>query len=129
MFQSFLRAYQRASGQLINYTKSQFVASSYATRSALATKGNVLNVQASSLPIKYMCSYLHRGINCARFYVLLLQHFDAKLSGWKRHLLTLGKRLVLIKSVLVSLSLHLIAAAMLPKTMIHAIQQEMANFI
>lgn len=99
------------------------------TRLTLAAMGTVLNMQASSLSVKYLGSYLYRGVNRAIYCQSLLQHFDAKLSGWKRHLLTPRGRLVLLNSVRASLPLHLMAAARLTKSVINSIQRRMANFI
>lgn len=71
-FQSFLHQYRSASGQLVNYTKSQFVSSSYVPRSNLAAIGNILGMQASSLPIRYLGSFLCRGVNRATYLSVII---------------------------------------------------------
>lgn len=128
-FQSFLQAYQSSSGQLVNYSKSQFVPSSSISTAQLQRMGQILHMPSSDLPIKYLGSYLYRGINRACYCTTLLKHFDAKLTGWAHKLLTPGSRLVLLKTVLMSLPLHLLAAARLPKSFISAINKKLARFI
>lgn len=128
-FQTFLQEYQRASGQLVSYTKSQFVLSSYITNRQQHNIIQVLAMQPSSLPIKYLGSYLYRGVNRASYCASLLQHFDSKLTGWASRLLSPGSRLILLKSVLTSIPLHILAASRLPKSIIQVLNRKISFFL
>lgn len=59
----------------------------------------------------------------------LLQHFDSKLMGWASRLLSPGSHLTLLKSVLTSIPLHLLAASRLPKSVIHALNRKISLFL
>lgn len=74
-FRHFLDSYKQASGQLVNFHKSQVVVGSGVSGSWVSQE---LGMRLSTLPIKYLGSFLYKGINRADYCVSLLAHFDAK---------------------------------------------------
>lgn len=92
-FKQFLKQYQRASGQLVNYHKSQYVVGGGLSshRAVMA-----LNMRHSKLSIKYLGSYLFKCINRSQYCTSLLTHFDARLTGWLQKLLSMAGRVALI---------------------------------
>lgn len=111
-FWLFLDSYQQASGQLVNYHKSQVVARTgvFAHRILLT-----LEMRLSSLPIKYIGSFLYKGVNRADYCVSLLAHFNAKLNSCSSTLLSTTGRVVKIRHILSSMPLHIIASSKLQK--------------
>lgn len=85
-------------------------------------------MRSTCLPFRYLGSYLHKGINRARYCGSLLQHIDDRLQGWHSRLLSPTGCLVLLRSVLSSLPLHILAAGGLPKSVINIIGRKMATF-
>lgn len=125
-FRKFLETYQKASRQLVNYNKSQFVVGQgVSVHNTLAALG----MRSTSLPIKYLGSYLYKGINKARYCSPLINHFDAKLSAWSTKLLSMVGRIILIKYVLNTIPTHLIASSKLPKGVINTLNRKMAAFL
>lgn len=127
-FRTFLTQYERASGQKVNYHKSNFIPSASVTVSQQRSFKAILDMRLSSLPFRYLGSYLHKGINRALYCTSLLQHIDGRLQGWHTRLLSYSGRLVLLKSVIAALPLHVLAAGGLPKSVIHIINRKMASF-
>lgn len=70
------------------------------------------------LQIKYLGSYLYKGINQASYCVSLLCHFDAKFQAWSSKLLSAAGRLIPIHHVLCSIPAHIIASSQLPKSIL-----------
>ncbi|CAH9102605.1 unnamed protein product [Cuscuta europaea] len=82
-----------------------------------------------NLPMKYLGSSLHKGINRKSYCQGILQSFDKKLSIWKQKHLNFGGRLVLIKHVLNTLLLHILAVDTLPKAVSRCMEKRMAHFL
>lgn len=58
----------------------------------------------------------------------LIQKISKKIEGWKSRLLSQGSRLVLLRHVLSSMTLHLLAILNAPKMVIKKIQGMFASF-
>ncbi|CAH9142794.1 unnamed protein product, partial [Cuscuta epithymum] len=65
--------------------------------------------------MKYLGSNLHKGINRKSYCQHILEAFDNKLTTWKQKHLSFGGRLVLVKHVLNTIPLHLLAVDTFPK--------------
>lgn len=127
-FRTFLTQYEMASGQKVNYHKSNFKPSARVTVSQRRCFQDILGMRLSSLPFRYLGSYLHKGINRAVYCTSLLQHIDVRLQGWHTRHLSHAGRLVLLRSVIAALPLHVLAAGGLPKSVIRIINRKMASF-
>lgn len=114
-FMDFLNLYQKASGQQVNLNKIQVVVSSGLSGVRVAT---LLGMRLTDLPIKYLGVPLHCGIFRASHCQLLLADVDNKLNSWSNKLLSAAGRLTLIRSVLTSIPLHLLAVSRLPNSVI-----------
>lgn len=125
-FRNFLDTYQRAYGQQVNLHKSQvFVGDGVPG----ARASQVLGMRLASSPIKYLSSYLYKGINPAAYCDSLLDHFDARLNSWSSKLLSMAGRLTLIQHVLCTMPIHIIASSKLPHSVIAAINRNMTHFL
>lgn len=77
-------------------------------------------MRLTNLPIKYLESFLYKGINRANYCIPLLAHFDAKLNSWSSKLLSTTGRITLIRHVLGSMPLYIIASSRIPKSVMDA---------
>lgn len=127
-FKRFLTEYETASRQKVNFQKSSLIPSARLSTRRVRSLTEILGMRLSALPFRYLGSYLHKGINRSRFCTALLQHFDDRLHGWHSRLLSSVGRLVLLRSVLSALPLHVMAAGGLPKSVIKMIHRKMATF-
>ncbi|CAH9090352.1 unnamed protein product [Cuscuta epithymum] len=59
-FKRFLDSYQNVSGQAVNFSKSTFVSGNIPAR-RISNIENLLGMTKTSLPLKYLGSYLHKG--------------------------------------------------------------------
>lgn len=112
----------------MNFQKSSIIPSARIPTHQRQNFVNILGMRLSSLPFRYLGSYLHKGITRSRYCVSLIQHIDDRLQGWDSKLLSAAGRLVLLGSVIAALPLHVIAPGGLPKSVIKVIHRKMAAF-
>ncbi|CAH9124930.1 unnamed protein product [Cuscuta epithymum] len=127
-FNNFIKDYQTASGQTVNLQKSSFIISKNAASRATLIE-DLLDMKRSDFPMKYLGVYLHKGINRAQYCLNIIKQFDEKLTPWKQKHLSQGGRLILIKHVLSSIPLHILAVDTLPKQVITILEKKMASFL
>lgn len=127
-FHTFLTTYENASGQKVNFHKSSFIPSSSVTSSQCRIFKDILGMRATTLPFRYLGSYLHKGITQPIYCSTLLQHVDDRLHGWHARLLSSAGRLVLLRSVIAALPLHILATGGFPKSVIRMIDRKMSAF-
>nr|GEV09159.1 RNA-directed DNA polymerase, eukaryota, reverse transcriptase zinc-binding domain protein [Tanacetum cinerariifolium] len=84
--------------------------------------------KAGSFPFSYLG--LPIGSNMSRIanWQILIDHFKARLSGWKANLLSIGGRLTLIKSMLGSLGIYSFSIFKAPEMVIKSLESLRANF-
>lgn len=119
-------AYQLASGQLVNLHKSRVVVGEGVPGSQVS---HLLGMRLSTLPIKYLGSLLYKGINRAAYCTSLIGHVDAALISWSSKFLSIAGRIILIRHVLYTMPLHIIASSQLPKSVLDVLNRKMANFL
>ncbi|CAH9139932.1 unnamed protein product [Cuscuta epithymum] len=127
-FNKFLGQYQRVSGQAINFEKSNFGCGK-TSLARIRKMERLLGMTKINLPMKYLGSNLHKGINRKNYCHGILQSFDKKLTTWKQKHLNFGGRMVLIKHVLNTIPLHLLAVDTLPKAICRSLEKRMAHFL
>lgn len=125
---SFLHDYRKASGQIVNLRKSQFVVSERITQARMDKMKSTLGMSQAYLTIKYLGAQIHKGINRLKHRSGLLAYFDRKINHWVARHLSPASKLILIKHVLSSIPLYLLAASKLPKGVIRALNSKMAKF-
>ncbi|CAH9079751.1 unnamed protein product [Cuscuta europaea] len=126
-FKAFLSSYEGASDQEINLDKSSILRGKAASYRKARIK-NLLGMKLTDLPVKYLGVNLHKRINRFQFCGNLIKQFENKLTPWKQKNLTHGGRLILIKHVLSSLPLHILAVDLLPKKVINVLNRKLASF-
>lgn len=96
-FCKFLLGYQTASGQMIHFDKSHIIPPSSISSRRLTIMKNTLQVSMTSLLVKYLGSYLHRGISRAQYCMPIIRHFEQYLQGWNYRILSQAGCLILIR--------------------------------
>lgn len=125
-FRRFLDTYQRALRQLVNLHKIQAVVGAVISGSQVS---HTLGMNLLMLPIKYFGSYLYKGINRATYCTSLIDHFDAMLNSWSLKLLSMAGRVTLLRHVLCTMPIHIIASSRLPKSLVNVRSRKMSNFL
>ncbi|VFQ88761.1 unnamed protein product [Cuscuta campestris] len=124
-----LKVFMQASGQQINFSKSRFYTPKSTTADQHAKMEKALSMKCGSLPFTYLGAILRRGILKKEDCDSILNHIYKHLYSWYSRTLNQMGRLILIKHVLSSIPLHLIAVHSLPRSIIKTIHSLMANFL
>ncbi|CAH9148360.1 unnamed protein product [Cuscuta epithymum] len=85
-------------------------------------------MKATTLPFKYLGVHIHKGVTRMGHCKDLLQAFDNKLNSWGQKMLSQGGRLILIKHVLGSIPLHILAVTGIPQTVKSMLNKKISNF-
>lgn len=85
-------------------------------------------VRKMEIEDKYLGIKILKGGNRVNSYDFLIEKFDAKLCGWKKHFLSHAGRTTLIQSVLSLIPLYYMATNLVPKAVLHKLNQTMRNF-
>ncbi|RAL49346.1 hypothetical protein DM860_012779 [Cuscuta australis] len=126
---SFLRNYERCSGQKVNMDKSNFFTLPKTPNHRINYMCSTLRMNHGTLPFKYLGVQIFRGINRAHYCQTLIDQFNNKLKGWQGRLLSHSGRLILLKHNLNSIPLHTLAVNKLPKSIIHLLHNKMCTFL
>ncbi|VFQ77971.1 unnamed protein product [Cuscuta campestris] len=126
---NILKVYKQASGQQINLSNSRFYTPKSISTDQQARMAKALSMNCGSLPFTYLGATLRRGILKKVDCNGLLSHVYKHLSSWYSRTLNQMGRLILIKHVLSSIPLHLIAVQSLPRSIIRTLHSLMANFL
>jgi len=100
-----LMLFESLSGLKVNFLKSQLVGVNV-ERLWLSEAARVLNCRVSALPFVYLGLPIGGNVRRLCFWVPLIDRIKSRLSGWKSKHLSLGGRLVLLKSILSSLPVY-----------------------
>lgn len=100
-----VKSYQLASGQVFNLQKSIMFMGKCSQRIQLKW-ASIMGIPISMNSTKYLQIPLFLGSPRKSHFSDLINHVLKRVSGWKHKVLSLARRLVLIKHVLSSISLH-----------------------
>ena len=123
-----LNHYEQASGQKINYEKSEVSFSkgvSIAQREELA---NILHMRQVDRHAKYLGIPSVTGRSKTVIFDSLMDRIWKKLQGWKEKLLSRAGKEVLLKSVIQTIPSYLMGVYKLPCSIIQKIHSAMARF-
>ncbi|XP_058111300.1 uncharacterized protein LOC131254328 [Magnolia sinica] len=124
----FLAAYQNTSGQHINHQKSYFLCSTNLPESRIRSLERLLSMRRGNAGERYLGALLLTGRAKTADYQYLLDKMEKRVSGWKAKLLSQAGRTALIKHVLGSIPLHVLAAAEIPKQVLANLNQCFPRF-
>ncbi|XP_026399682.1 uncharacterized protein LOC113295565 [Papaver somniferum] len=123
-----LGKYQRASGQTVCHQKSKIYygggSSSWCTYLA-----NYLGMSVATFPDRYLGVQIMPGTVRYRHICNVVEKIKNKLAGWKGRLLYFHDRIVLVKTVISSYSIHNMAIYNWPRKFILQCERAIQNFI
>ncbi|RAL41595.1 hypothetical protein DM860_013129 [Cuscuta australis] len=120
---------EKGSGQQINIHKSCFYTANKVNSTKIATMAESLSMDHGTLPFTYLGATMIKGKLKKHHCSKLLGHFDKYMNSWFSTTLNPMGTLVLIKHVLSSIPLHIIAVHCLPQSIIKSLHMKMANFV
>ncbi|CAA6655168.1 unnamed protein product [Spirodela intermedia] len=130
---TIISSYERATGQLVNASKSSFMVTSSATISIIRRIQNLTGFShgfsRGHLPFDYLGCLIFLGRRRIHYFDALVGKLRKKLAGWKLQLLSPGGRIQLIRHVLMSMPLHLLAVHEVPDTVLQTIRRICTSFL
>ena len=82
-----------------------------------------------SVGFKYLGYYLKPLGYCTNDWRWIIKRFEKRISNWTYRLLSLGGRLILMKSVLMGLAVYWLTLARIPKSILHCLRRSIFNFL
>ena len=116
-----LLLFESLSGLKVNFSKSQLVGVNV-EGSWLVEAARLLQCRVGHLPFVYLGLPIGGNTRHLSFWEPIINRIKSRLSGWKSKHLSLGGRLVLLKSVLSSLSVYALSFFKAPAGIISSIE-------
>ncbi|XP_024640724.1 uncharacterized protein [Medicago truncatula] len=116
---AILLLFQELSGLKVNFSKSLLVGVNV-HGSWLAEAATALNCKVGSIPFVYLGLPIGGNASRMEFWKPLINRINSRLSSWKSKFLSLGGRLVLLKSVLSSLPVYALSFFKAPSAALRA---------
>ncbi|XP_071926190.1 uncharacterized protein [Coffea arabica] len=124
-----LEDYCEVSGQKINKQKSAFLVHPRISPHRCSIIRQLTGFQKRSFPIRYLGCPLYTGRRKKEYFGEISKAIVSRILSWKQRILSPGGKVVLLKHILSSLPIHLLAAASPPKGVLREIEREMAAFL
>ncbi|KAJ4767870.1 RNA-directed DNA polymerase (reverse transcriptase)-related family protein [Rhynchospora pubera] len=125
---SLLNHFGKASGLKMNPEKSTFWASRACDQAAVHRVMNNLQASVAEGEDKYLGAVIEGGRSGMKTGKMLLEKMRAKLNGWRAQMLSHVGRMVMIKSVLMSLPVYYMSMECVPKSIVKQMNSLMARF-
>lgn len=110
-----LHSYESSSGQLVSNAKPSIF---FSKNFPLSRKMAIIR-ETGFLEGKWPCNYLGVPLHVGRLTTCLLDPLilkvQKKLVGWKGNILSFGRKITLIKHVLISMPIHILSMMNIPK--------------
>ena len=116
-------------GQKVNCQKSCFFVHPTLPPQCRAMIGVVTGFSYKIFPCKYLGSPLFIGRHRTSYFVEICNVITTRILSWRHRSLSTGGKIVLLRSVLSSLPIHLLAAASRPRRVFALLEKVMANFL
>ncbi|XP_027072036.2 uncharacterized protein [Coffea arabica] len=123
-----LTDYQRVSGQLVNASKSCCLLSKKVSGLRSRRVAEETGFARKSLPITYLGCPLYEGRRSKSLFAGIIDKVQARLLSWQNRWLSMGARLILIRHVLTSIPVHLLAVLEPTRGAIWEIERMFARF-
>ncbi|VFQ82120.1 unnamed protein product [Cuscuta campestris] len=123
-----LSSFGMAFGQAINFNKSQVIVHDKMRQEHRAKIKSILGIRCTPREFTYLGSTVVRGKLRKAHCQALIQKFERRIAAWYSRKLNQMGRLILIKHVLSSIPLHILAVQELPKSVIKCLHRMMTNF-
>nr|XP_016509454.1 PREDICTED: uncharacterized protein LOC107826922 [Nicotiana tabacum] len=123
-----LKAYEDASGQIVNKTKSAVYLHHLTDMEVVSKVERITGIHRNDFPIIYLGCPIFYARRKLEFYQPLITKVMDKLQSWKGKLLSVGGMAVLISHVLQSMPMHLLSTVNPPKYVINRLHKLFAQF-
>ncbi|KAK9055104.1 hypothetical protein SSX86_026184 [Deinandra increscens subsp. villosa] len=123
-----LRVFHLSSGLKVNHAKCNFIGLNIDDND-VGLSSQVLHCQAGSLPFYYLGVEVGSNMKRIKSWKSVVDVFENRLSLWKAKHLSIGGRLVLIKSVLDSLPIYYFSIYKAPKKVLAKLESIRMNFL
>ncbi|XP_075097807.1 uncharacterized protein LOC142175134 [Nicotiana tabacum] len=123
-----LNAYEAASGQLVNKTKSAVYLYHLTNMEVVSKVERITDIHRNDFPIIYLGCPIFYARRKLEYYQPLITKVMDKLQSWQGKLLSVGDRAVLISHVLQSMPMHLLSAVNPPNYVINRLHKLFAQF-
>ncbi|XP_016492627.1 uncharacterized protein LOC107812111 [Nicotiana tabacum] len=123
-----LSAYEVASGQLINKSKSTVYVHLSTNDDAVRKVQRITGIQRQDFPFTYLGCPIFYSTRRINYYEGLIKKILDQLQSWKGKLMSMGGREVLISHVLQSMTIHLLSAVNPPAFVINKPLKLFARF-
>lgn len=127
-FQTLLKTYELASGQVVNVGKSALYFSPNAPTEFRSVISNIFGMSIGYNLRKYLGVPSSFSKNRRDDFKVMKQRVWQTLQGWKGNLFSIGGKEVLIKSVAHAIPTYIMSCFRLPQTLCDDIQKMMARF-
>lgn len=125
---TLLSSYERSSGQLINQNKSGFyLHDKFQRRAFVITR--VTGLPRHFFSFTYLGVLIFYGRFRSVYFEFLVDKIRHALEGWKERVLSFGRRITLIKSVLQGYPIYILSSAAILKSILHWLESLMAQFL
>lgn len=125
---SILRLFEVAFGLKINFSKSKIMAVS-SREGFLQSTTHFLGCKVGVIPFKYLGIPVGANLRRVKTWLPLVEMFKSKLSSWRNKLLSLGGRIVLLKSVISSLLIYYFSFYLAPISILKKLKSLQINFL
>jgi hypothetical protein len=125
---ALINSYQQASGQLVNYNKSEIIFSKKVDHNIKEEIKNILPMQEVNHFSKYLGQPTYIGRAKSQVFSYILDRVGKKLKGWKEKNLSFAGRATLIKAVAQAIPTYLMSIYLIPKGLCHKMESMISNF-
>ncbi|XP_058099745.1 uncharacterized protein LOC131244104 [Magnolia sinica] len=126
---AFLDSYQWASGQRINLAKSALFYSNKITPSRIRVIVRTLGISNCQSSLTYLGVPIAFGRVKPSAFTPLISKIEGHINGWCARCLSQAGRLVLMRHILGSIPVHSLAATLIPKRVLSALERRFADFL
>ncbi|KAJ4754791.1 RNA-directed DNA polymerase (reverse transcriptase)-related family protein [Rhynchospora pubera] len=123
-----MESFGEVSGLVINPAKSKLWLSKRCDEQHTQMVQGLLRADVAGTEEKYLGVLLSRTKSAKKNALMLMEKLKLKLTGWKTKMLSHAGRLVLLKSVLMSLPVYYMSVEVLPKCIIKQMESLIAKF-
>ena len=121
--------YCEVSGQKVNCQKSCFLVHPALPPQRRSMIGTVTGFSHKTFPCKYLGCLLFIGRRRTSYFAEVCNAVTTRILSWRHRILSTGGKIVLLRSVLSSMPVHLLAAASPPRRIFSLLEKVMADFL
>jgi hypothetical protein len=125
---NIINSYQQASGQLVNYTKSEMIFSRKVQQNSKQAVQQILPMPIVDQFSKYLGQPIITGRAKNQMFNFILDKIWKKLKGWKEKHLSFAGRGTLIKAVAQAIPTYFMSSYLLPKGVCNQIESLTSRF-